>query len=417
MIELIIPKWEDIFNDQAYQNLFNYQDRIEIYYGGASSGKSHGVYQKTVIKTFQDWVEPRRILYLRKVGNTIRDSSWQHVKDILSDFKILPKCKINKSDFNITLPNKAELLFRGLDDPEKIKSIKGISDVVMEELTEFTEEDFIQMNLRVRDKSHKNKQLFGMFNPVHPKNWTKKYFFESADNGKAKIYHSTYKDNRFLDEQTKEEIEDLKNRNLAFYKIYALGEYATLDKLIFENYETRIISKEEVAILPLFIGLDFGYVNDPSALIVVRYDEVNKIIYITQEYVRDHLLNDKIANAIINLGFAKEIIHADSQEMKSIDEIKLKGVSRIKPVEKGPNSVIHGIQWLLQHKIVVDERCFKTIEEFENYSWKKDKKSGEYLNEATDTYNHTIDALRYALEDKIKSVMKPRILKRAMYGI
>lgn len=114
------------------------------------------------------------------------------------------------------------------------------------------------------------------------------------------------------------------------------------------------------------------------------------------------MLNNEIAETIISLGIQKEKIYADCAERKSIDEIKLHGIN-IEPTLKGPDSVINGIQFINQFDIVIDERCFKTIEEFENYTWKKDKKSGEYINEPVDTYNHTIDAIRYGLNKKIAS--------------
>jgi len=399
---LKIKNHEDYFNDQAYDALYKYKDRVEVYYGGASSGKSQGVYQKIVFKALnKTFKKRRRILVLRKIRKSIKESSWQHVIDILSDFQILEHCKLNKSDFTIELPNKATILFGGLDDPEKIKSIKGISDIVMEEATEFTLDDFTQLNLRLRDKEHIDKQMFLMFNPVSKKNWVFQYFFKPDGSynpaSGAVLYWSTYKDNRFLDDATRQELENLKNRNPAYYRIYALGQFTTLDKLVFPIYETKIIGKEIVQNLPIYTGLDFGYVNDPSALVSVRYDEQKKIVYVTDEYVKENMLNDEIAQTIIDLGYSKEEIFADSSEPKSIEEIRQKGVTRIESTMKGKDSVITGIQWLLQHKIVIDSRCFKTIEEFENYTWIKDKKTGDYTNEPVDGYNHTIDALRYAL--------------------
>ena len=110
------------------------------------------------------------------------------------------------------------------------------------------------------------------------------------------------------------------------------------------------------------------------------------------------MTNDEIAKVIIDLGLSKEQIVADSAEKKSIEEIKRLGCSRIKPADKGPDSIIHGLQWLQQNTIVIDERCVGIIEEFENYTWEKDKKTGEYINKPIDSFNHGIDALRYATE-------------------
>lgn len=110
------------------------------------------------------------------------------------------------------------------------------------------------------------------------------------------------------------------------------------------------------------------------------------------------MLNNEIANVIKSLGFSKEVITADSAEPKSIAELRLQGIGRIQAARKGKDSVMNGIQFIQQFKVVVDERCFKTIEELENYTWKKDQKTGEYKNEPVDAYNHAIDSIRYALE-------------------
>lgn len=118
------------------------------------------------------------------------------------------------------------------------------------------------------------------------------------------------------------------------------------------------------------------------------------------------MLNDEIARTIKQLGYAKEEITADSAEQKSIQEIKKLGVERIKPTRKGKGSVVQGLQFLMQFDIVIDERCFKTIEEFDNYTWQKDKNTEEYLNEPVDTYNHCIDSLRYSVERFYKPKMK-----------
>lgn len=404
-----------VFNKQIYDILFDYSKFTEIHYGGASSGKSHGVVQKVVVKACQQWKHPRKILFLRKVGSTIKDSIFEDVKSCLADLGLLDRCKVNMTDYRITLPNGAEFIFKGMDDPEKIKSIKGLSDVVMEEATEFTLEDYTQLTLRLREKKHKNRQIFLMFNPVSKLNWVYKHFFKEGvvlNPKRVIIYHTSYKNNKFLDEGVRQTIEELADRNPAYYRIYALGEFATLDKLVFPKYEKRLLNKADLKHLPSFFGLDFGYVNDPSAFMHVKIDETNKTIYIMEEYVKKHMLNDEIAETIKSLGYSKEEIYADSAEEKSIDEIRLKGISRIRAVRKGPNSILPGIQFIQQYKIVIDERCFKTIEEFDNYTWQKDKKTNEYINKPVDTYNHTIDAIRYALSSAIFTLKKPSINKK-----
>lgn len=395
-----------VFNRHIYDHLFDYDTFTEVHYGGASSGKSHGVFQKIVIKALKDWKKPRKILVLRKVGATVRDSVFADVQATLSYFGIINMCKINMSVFRIELPNGAEFIFKGMDNPEKIKSIKGISDVVMEEASEFTLDDYTQLTLRLRDKAHKQKQIYLMFNPVSKANWVYNAFFVKKPKNTV-VYQTTYKDNRFLDALTRENIEELANRNEAYYKIYALGEFATLDKLVFPKYTKALLNKDDLRHFTSYFGLDYGFINDPSAFMHVKIDDDRKRLYVVEEYVKKGLTNDKIAESITALGYAKEQIRADSAEKKSNQELRNLGISRVIDVKKGAGSVMQGIQYLLQYEWIVDERCVKTIEELENYTWKKDKATNEYINEPVDSYNHCLDAIRYAIQDKItKSKIK-----------
>lgn len=401
-IRLNFPKPERVFNKQIFDSLFDYSHFIEVWYGGASSGKSHGVVQKVVLKSLKKWPHPRKVLWLRKVDRTIQDSIFTDVIDCLSTWKLLPLCRVNKSNRTIHLPNGAVFLFKGMDDPEKIKSIKGLSDVVMEEASEFNQDDFTQLTLRLREPKHKQRQLFCMFNPVSKLNWTyKQWFAEDAvvDHSRVAIHQSTYKDNRFLDKDNIETIENLRQTNPAYYKIYTLGEFATLDKLVFPDFSKRRLNVERMRSLPSYFGLDFGYTNDETAFMHVKVDQDSHTIYIMEEYAKHGMLNSDIARVIKQMGYSKEIITADAAEPKSIAEIKRDGIYRIRPAKKGKDSIVQGIAFMQQYHLVVDDRCVKTIEELENYTYKKDKKTDEYTNEPVDAYNHEIDAIRYALTE------------------
>ena len=404
-IKIKIKNPSRVFNKHIFDKLTDYSTFTEIHYGGASSGKSHGVIQKVVFKSLQAWKYPRKVLFLRKVGSSVYDSIFEDVKQCLEAWGLLGACKVNNSAYRIELPNGAQFIFKGLDNPEKIKSIKGISDVVMEEASEFTLDDYTQLTLRLRDKKHPNKQIYLMFNPVSKVNWVYNAFFVKKPKNTV-IYQTTYKDNRFLDEVTKENIEELADRNEAYYKIYALGEFATLDKLVFPKYKKQLLNKEELKQFPSYFGLDYGFINDPSAFMHIKIDDENRRLYIVEEYVRKGLTNDKIAEAIKALGYSKEIIRADSAEKKSNQELRNLDIPRVIDVMKGPGSVMQGIQYILQYEIIVDERCVKTIEELENYTWKKDRATSEYINEPVDSYNHCLDAMRYAIQDRIFQAKK-----------
>lgn len=396
-----------VFNDWIYQSIDDYSKRIEVYYGGAGSGKSFGATQKVLLKALKF---KRKVLVIRKIQRTIKDSIWSLLISHLHASGFYNACRVNRSDFEIELPNGSIFLFKGLDDPEKIKSIDGITDIVIEEATELTEDDFTQLNLRLRAMVD-NLQIYLMFNPISKKNWVYDYFFVRKLPLNVKVVKTTYQDNKFLSDEYRAELERLKDRNPAYYRIYCLGEFATLDKLVFPVYETKIVSETDIQGLKRWIGLDFGYINDPSAIVWGFIDTVNKVIYVTGEYVKRGMKNNEIAETMTDLGLHKDKSYGDCAERKSIDEIRDKGVN-IDPTEKGKDSIIHGIQWIQQYRLIVDERCFKVREELDNYTWKKDKKTGEYINEPVDTFNHTIDAIRYGLNKYIKGVKTPTVVKK-----
>ena len=385
----------------------DYNTRINVYYGGAGSGKSFFVGQKTILKALQ---YKRKILVIRKVGNTLKDSVWAMYKRLLYKMPQVIK-SVNKSDYTIELINGSVFLFKGLDDSEKIKSIEGITDIVIEEASEITEEDFDQLNLRLRAACGL-LQIYLMFNPVSKANWVYKRFFANGTPADTKIIHTTYKDNPRLPKEYVDELLRLERTNPAYYKIYVLGGFATLDKLVFPVKTIRLISDDEVKDLPFWIGMDFGYTNDPTAITWGRCDKANKKLYITGEYDKRGMTNDVIATTITDLGFAKERIVADSAEPKSIAELKRLGISRIKPAVKGPDSVKNGIDNLQRYDIIIDERCLNTIEEFDNYTWVKDKKTGEYINQPIDSFNHHIDSIRYG----IQAISKKKVKSEYSYG-
>ena len=381
------------FNGWIYDIIDNYSHPLEVYYGGAGSGKSYGACQKMLLKAMN---MVRKVLVVRKVSRTLRDSIFQLFLEMLAEVGLLGASRVNYSDMRITMPNGSMLLFKGMDDPEKIKSIAGITDIVIEEATELTLDDCTQLRLRLRPQEP-NPQIYLMYNPVSKANWVYEYFHMHPPDG-ALVIQTTYKDNRFLPDEYRRTLEDMQRRNPAYYRIYALGEFATLDKLVYPHAEKRLISAEETAGKKLWVGLDFGYVNDPSAIVWGYYDETERAIYVTGEYVKTGMLNNEIAATVQSLGLGKEIIVADSAEPKSIEELKRAGIRRIRASKKGPDSVTHGVQWIGQCRLIVDERCTHTIEETENYTWKKDRKTGEYLNEPEDSFNHCLDAMRYGLQ-------------------
>lgn len=389
----------NIFNPVYLPYLEDYSTRFLLFYGGAGSGKSHFIAQRLVYKALKD---TRKILVLRKVNRTTKASTFQLLLDTLNQFGIINYCVINRTDFSITLPTGSQFLCMGLDDPEKIKSITGLTDAWLEEATEFSLDDFSQVNLRVRDPKAENQEIILSLNPVSKANWCYLHFF--AENPEldefrktVRIVHTTYKDNPHLPEAYVQALLMMKATNEVYYKIYALGEFGSLDKLIYNNWQKMDFDPDTIK-GQLLCGLDFGYTNDPTAFTASILVENERRIYIFKEWGGTGYLNDAIADQIKEMGFAKSIICADSAEQKSIDEIKRLGISRIKPCVKGKGSVLQGIQKLQQYELIVHPSCENVIEELENYAWKKDKQTNEYINEPAEGFDHYMDSLRYSLQ-------------------
>lgn len=313
-------------------------------------------------------------------------------------------CSVNRSYLEIKMPNGSEIFFKGLDDPEKIKSIADVTDIWQEEATELTEEDFDQLVLRVRSPK-KDSQFFLSFNPVSRANWVYKRFFATGVELDPDLYlvlHTTYKDNKYLPEAYVEHLESMVKTSPVYYKIYVLGEFCTLDRLVFSNVKVEKMDVHDylnVNDTQVAVGMDFGFANDITAITESYVNVKTKLWYVRRCWGSTGKTNDEIARQIKCMGLQKCTIIADCAEPKSIAELKNAGILHIRPSVKGRDSIIHGLQKLQQYNIVVNpDLCKGLIMEFENYCWKKDKKSGEYINEPIDEYNHYIDALRYSLQ-------------------
>ena len=252
--------------------------------------------------------------------------------------------------------------------------------------------------------SAKYKEIYLTFNPVSKQSWVYKYF--GFDIGVVPedtfILKTTYKDNKWCDSATIARLERLKERNPSRYKIEAEGDFATLDKLVIPSYDVQEFDWKEKLHSEnrtfLALGCDFGY-QDPTAFIGSVVDDDEKVLYIFSEHYQRGMLNTDIARMIIDKGFRKERIFFDCAEPKTIQEIKRFGIERgARKRERILSNMVYSED--LQYRIVVHHpACVHVVDEFENYSYKKDKNTGEYTSEPLDNvYCHLIDALRYSLQ-------------------
>ena len=399
--DVFLPCYQPYIND--------YQYRHNVYYGGRGSGKTRFCITKLLLKGLK---EKRVILLMRKTTANCKHSVWKELKEAVDRFKLNDYFRFYESDYSAVCTLNGTLFkCMGLDIAEKIKGFSEVSDVLLEEATEFTKEDIDLIDGTVRSVKYELPlNIYYLFNPIAKTNWVYKHF--GFDTGivppNTFVLKTTYLDNPYLSQDYLERMEHLKITNPSRWRVEALGDFVNLDKLIFNNWKTEEFNHTEIK-GQLLVGLDFGFVNDISALTASILDEANKKIYIFKEFGAIGKTNAELALIITSLGFSKSIIVADAAEPKSIEELKRCGIQRIRSCAKGADSIIHGIQKLQNYEIIIHPSCTGVITEFENYSWQKDKHTNEYINKPIDDFNHYIDALRYSLQcvgTKLKTLDK-----------
>ena len=398
---------KDIFVNKCYLPYLNDDTRTQIFYGGSSSGKSFFLAQRTII----DVINGRNYLVVRNVARTVRHSVYNQIVKTILDFGLKDHFTISKSDMVITCTdNNKQILFAGLDDVEKLKSITPINgvltDIWIEEATETSYDAYKQLTKRLRGitDGNKAKRIIFSFNPIVKEHWIYKEFFGMWEDDKRLykddkllILKTTYENNNFL---TQDDIEALESeKDSYFYNVYTLGNWGVLGKVIFKNWHVEDLSEQVKTFDRIYCGLDFGFSEDPTAFIKLHYDRARKKIYIFKEEYRGGLHNDEIAEMLKADMTPNEYVTCDSAEPRSISELNRHGV-RALGAKKGADSIIHGIQWLQQHEIIVDVNCQNMKNELQVYHWKEDK-YGNALRTPADRDNHLIDALRYACESLI----------------
>ena len=268
----------------SHKPFFEDENRWVISYGGAGSSKSYSTAQKILVDRIMQ-EENHRFLITRKVAKTLRVSVFQLFKDIISDVEEYDNFKINKSDMTITyIHNNSQLLFFGLDDIEKLKSIQGITGIWCEEASEMDKGDILELNRRLRGITPYYKQFILTFNPISHLHWLKEHFFDNPSS-KASIYKTTYLDNKFIDEEYKQELEDIKYYDEQQYRIYALGEWGVLNGNIIHhryNYEKHISDKTVNDFYSLHLGVDF---NIGGCVVVALGEDTNGIAHVVDEFV------------------------------------------------------------------------------------------------------------------------------------
>lgn len=403
----------DALNAVYVPHLLNNNHRYQIYFGGSSSGKSVFLATRAVL----DCLRGRNILILRNVARTLRGSCWNEIFKAIMRMGLSEYFAISKSDMTITsTENGAQILFAGLDDVEKIKSITPqngpLTDIWIEEATETAYEDYKQLDKRLRGESEHVKRLTLSFNPVYKTHWIYREFFgiwdderNYAESDTVSILKTTYKDNRFLTDDDRAALENEKDSY--FREVYTLGNWGVLGDVVFRNWHAEDLSDVAAAYPLRYYGLDFGFSSDPCAAVDVAIDKKHKRILVFNELYERGLTNTLLAERL-RVFAGRNPVTCDSAEPKSIHELRMYDIAA-RAARKGADSVIHGIQWLQGYEIVIDSRCENLRQELTLYQWRKDK-DGNSLRVPEDENNHLIDALRYAVETESNAVNRRGLL-------
>lgn len=386
--------------NSAYRKLYTSNNRYNIVYGGAGSAKSYELAQYLLVDCLRKKVN---ILVIRKVGSTLKDSVLKLFQDVIRTEGLEKFFKLNKTDKEYTTATGNFIIMKGLDDPEKIKSIYGVDVVWIEEASELLEDDWNQLLLRLRGGNNK-KRFYFSFNPININHWLKKRFFDVPPDDTL-VLHTTYKDNAFLDDEYKVEIERLKEIDSYWYSVYALGEWGSLDDaLIFHNYGIHDFEVDNSA--QVYSGQDWGF-NDPSAF-EQCYMKDQELYIFNENYVTGKTNTELMEMQNEYKSFS---VIADSSEPARIKEFVRNGF-KYRSAQKGKDSIKMGLDYLKRfNKIHIHKtNCPEIAKEFQLYKYKQVKRDGEMIieDEPLDKNNHGIDAIRYALEP-FWNIRKPQV--------
>jgi len=375
--------------NDVYLPLLKDENRFLVLRGGAGSGKSVFLAQNAILKLVAS-KEPLVILVVRKVQASIKDSVFAEFVAVVRQLGLTKKLRIVKHPMEIAYGD-SRIIFAGVDDVEKLKSLSRPNIIWMEEASEFGFEDFKQLNLRLRGKGI--KQMWLSFNPIDDRHWLKSHFWDEKPYN-ATLLHTTYHNNSYLDEEYKKEVENIKNYDMNYYRIYALGEWGSTSKgLVYKKYDVYKNLPSE-GIIDYVYGLDFGF-NHPMAMVKVYFTEDD--IYVSEVIYDKGLTVDGVINRLPKAGVKySDIIYADSANPDDIQKLR---VARYN-IAKANKDLEAGIDSVRSYNIHIHEDSHNLINELGLYKYKEHKglsKDDVFKDEVVKLFDDGLDAMRYAV--------------------
>ena len=366
------------------QKNLNANTRIVVNQGGTRSSKTYSLAQLIILKALQE--QGKVYTICRKTLPALKGTAYKDFFNILEEHNLYNPDKNNKSELTYKLNNN-EIEFISVDMPQKIRGRKR-HILWLNEANEFRFEDWVQLSLRTTEN------IYLDFNPSDPYSWIYDKVMNRED---CTFIKSTYLDNPFLPDETIKEIERLKELDSNYWKIYGLGDMAQPTETIFRQFEicNNVPNESEL----IAIGMDFGYSNDPTAIVEVF--KLNDNLYINELVYSKGLTNQDIAQRLRELDVTRQTeIIADSAEPKSIEELHRQNFN-VKGAKKGADSINMGIDVLRRFKLHITKNSTNALNEFKYYKWLTDK-NGHIVNKpATNQQDHLIDAVRYVALNKL----------------
>lgn len=395
---------------KGYGTFWNFKGRYRVCKGSRASKKSKTMGLEIIHNMMK--YPLANTLVVRKTFRTLKDSCYTELKWAANRLGVAHLWNFTISPLEATyIPTGQKIYFRGLDDPLKVTSISVDIGVLcwlwIEEAYEISSEaDFNMLDESIRGKTPDGlwKQVTLTLNPWNEHHWIKKRFFDAPPDPDVLAMTTNYMCNEWLDKNDLALFERMKRDNPRRYRVAGLGDWGIVDGLIFEDWEEREFDIDEIRRKPgvhSVFGLDFGYTNDPTALFCGMIDRENRTLYVFDEMYEKGMSNERIARKIVEMGYSKERITADSAEPKSIDRLRELGLYHIRAARKGKDSISNGIDFLQDYHIVVHPRCVNFLTEISNYTWDTDK-LGNKVGKPIDDFNHLMDAMRYGCEGEMR---------------
>lgn len=443
----VAPRFEDFIFDWDFEKY--------VLVGGYGSGKSYQVALKIILKCLQ---EKRKVLVVREVYETITESCYDLFKEILSEMDLLASEDIarkrynkirvtaKKSPMEFLFPNGSRIIFKGMDKPEKVKSINGVSIVWLEEASEIKYDGYKELLGRIRTPGVSLHFILS-FNPVDKENWTYRHFFVRLDDeGNETVvlndeelykkrtvkrdgvyyHHSLPEDNPFLPEEYLARLDDIATYDYALYRVARLGRFGANGTRVLPQFEIAKDAKafknavKSISARFHYYGFDFGFEESYNAVVSMAVDDKNKVLYIYDEIYRNHITDDKMARDENMLRLKekqrrakekKEVINpivADNEDPKAIQYYKQEGYLIRACRNKFSGSRLSNTRKIKRfRKIVCSPKCKNTIRELKELTYKKDAK-GNIIYDDFNIDPHTFSAIWYALDTYTVADVKER---------